>query len=75
MFDRTKWHREYMRNRYNTDPVHRQKHLARVATKRMAKEPCSKCGSLEAEKHHDDYTKPLEVVWLCRSCHLELHSE
>lgn len=75
MFDKQKWQREYMRKRYNTDPEHRRKHLARVATKRMVKKPCSKCMSSEAEKHHEDYTKPLEVVWLCRSCHLELHSE
>ena len=26
------------------------------------------------EKHHLDYTKPLEVVWACRKCHLWLHN-
>lgn len=35
---------------------------------------CSKCrthGSIEA--HHPDYSKPLDVVWLCRACHVNLH--
>lgn len=34
---------------------------------------CEICGK-KAEKHHDDYSKPLEVRWLCREHHLENHS-
>lgn len=31
---------------------------------------CSRC-SLEKkiEGHHPDHSKPLEVVWVCRTCH------
>lgn len=36
--------------------------------------PCETCGEKDAEKHHPDYQRPLEVVWLCRACHLELHA-
>ena len=37
---------------------------------------CSKCGSLEKiEAHHDDYTKSLEVRWLCFVCHRQHHTE
>jgi hypothetical protein len=34
--------------------------------------PCGDCGG-KAEKHHEDYSKPLAVDWLCRKCHLALH--
>jgi hypothetical protein len=30
------------------------------------------CGALGAEMHHEDYRKPLEVIWKCRPCHLAL---
>ena len=33
---------------------------------------CSKCGAEgKIEAHHEDYTKPFEVIWLCRPCHRE----
>lgn len=25
--------------------------------------------------HHEDYSKPLEVIWLCRSCHKQHHAD
>jgi hypothetical protein len=31
---------------------------------------CSQCQKeCKPEGHHEDYSKPLEVVWLCKSCH------
>jgi hypothetical protein len=36
-------------------------------------EPCAACRDPSAQKHHDDYSKPLQVTWLCRKCHLTLH--
>ena len=36
---------------------------------------CSLCGiDTEVQAHHEDYTKPLEVIWLCRSCHKRVHT-
>lgn len=38
-----------------------------------------KCGQCHAKTlifgHHDDYSKPLDVRWLCRSCHQAVHNE
>lgn len=36
-------------------------------------QPCEVCGAEPTEKHHDDYSKPLEVRWFCRRHHLEHH--
>lgn len=35
----------------------------------LIRQPCVKCGELKSEAHHPDHTKPLEVIWLCRSHH------
>jgi len=40
----------------------------------IKREPCVRCGA-EAQMHHEDYGKPLEVVWLCRDHHQDLHRE
>ena len=35
----------------------------------LTPQPCEVCGSLDVEKHHEDYDKPLQVRWLCRADH------
>jgi hypothetical protein len=35
---------------------------------------CFRCGSVEnLERHHPDYSKPLIIVTVCRSCHMKIH--
>ncbi len=34
---------------------------------------CERCGAAKVEAHHDDYTKPRQVRWLCRACHKHIH--
>lgn len=41
----------------------------------LTKYPCTMCGDAKSEMHHDDYSKPLEVRWLCRKHHREHHYE
>lgn len=42
---------------------------------KIKKGPCEVCGSTEnVHGHHDDYTKPLEVRWLCALHHAREHA-
>jgi len=45
-----------------------------VRTGKIKREPC-KCGDSKSQGHHEDYSKPLEVIWLCDKHHKELHRE
>jgi len=35
--------------------------------------PCAECGNLAAEYHHPDYSKPHDVIALCKDCHTGVH--
>jgi len=41
----------------------------------MKRQPCSVCNFPFADAHHEDYDKPLEVIWLCRKHHKDRHRE
>lgn len=41
---------------------------------KLVKGPCEVCGSRIVDAHHDDYSKPLAVRWLCRRHHSRLHA-
>ena len=41
---------------------------------KIVRQPCEVCGCEKADAHHQDYNKPLEVIWLCRKHHKEWHN-
>jgi hypothetical protein len=60
-----------------SNPEKRQAHnLVASALKsgRLVALPCERCGE-KAHAHHDDYSKPLDVRWLCPLHHAERHKE
>jgi len=63
---------------YKDDPV---KLRARYTIKneikrgRLRRGPCARCGDQHTHGHHEDYSKPFEVAWLCRLHHAERHRE
>lgn len=36
---------------------------------------CQVCKKVNAEAHHTDYSKPFNVMWLCKKHHEEWHSK
>lgn len=37
---------------------------------------CSFCNlEKKVQAHHEDYEKPLEITWLCSTCHSNLHKQ
>ena len=67
---------QHQRNRRARNP---EKSIARNAVGnairdgRLTRLPCEVCGDAKSEAHHDDYSKPLDVRWLCRDHHKEHH--
>ena len=41
---------------------------------KLKRQPCVICKKLKVDAHHPDYTKPLEVIWLCHKHHKQLHA-
>lgn len=42
----------------------------------LVRKPCERCGRKKgAEGHHEDYARPMDVMWLCRVHHSRRHWE
>lgn len=58
-----------------------EKHAAHIAMRNairrgeLSRGPCEVCGCLKrVEGHHDDYSRPLNVRWLCKRHHIAAHN-
>lgn len=40
---------------------------------KLVRQPCEVCGGLKSQAHHPDYSKPLQVIWLCATHHKDIH--
>jgi hypothetical protein len=69
---------EYQRRARSTHP---DKFKARSAVSNalrdgyLQRQPCEKCGNEKSQAHHPDYSRPLDVEWLCFRHHREAHGQ
>jgi len=69
---------EYQRRRRARHP---EKNVARasvgnaVRDGKLVRQPCRDCGNPKSQAHHADYSKPLDVIWLCFACHCKVHGK
>ena len=51
-------------------------HAVYLAIRRgdLVPQPCEFCGEDRVDAHHDDYTKPFAIRWLCHAHHMAIHA-
>jgi hypothetical protein len=65
---RQKWKLENPEKVKAHNAVHRA-----IKSGRLIKKPCVVCGDTNSQGHHEDYSKSLDVVWLCDKHHKAAH--
>jgi hypothetical protein len=40
----------------------------------LVRETCEICGECRTDGHHEDYSRPLDVRWLCKLHHRQVHA-
>jgi hypothetical protein len=83
------WHYNFRHSEYGHEYLKRRNKIQRaknnlqtraysiinqdIALGKIVRQSCVKCGNPKTDAHHPDYTKPREVIWLCRTHHNEVH--
>ena len=45
----------------------------KITSGEIVKKPCEVCGKEKTQGHHEDYSKPFDLVWLCVRHHQDRH--
>lgn len=80
-----KYQREHLQQHFEANQKYFQKYPEKreahyivgnaIRDGKLIKQPCMECGSLDVEAHHDDYSKPLDVIWVCNKHHKQKDKE
>ena len=72
-----KRNRQYERDNREKKNCHRRVQVALKSGALIRPWRCPSCGkeTRKVHAHHNDYSKPLDIWWLCSSCHVRLHKE
>lgn len=67
----------YWRTRHLRDRAHEAYTAALRSGELVRADECERCGARDTQivGHHEDYSKPLDVMWLCHPCHGVRHGE
>jgi hypothetical protein len=86
-YDRDRFHNDpnrrnmHKQSSYKYTREHPERRSARnkarraLLTGKIQKMPCETCGKEESQMHHPDYSRPLDIMWLCKLCHEEWHKK
>lgn len=67
---------EYKKRWIKKNPEKRRAHVMvgnALRSGKLIRQTCEICGDKKTHAHHEDYTKPLDVIWLCSKHHREVH--
>jgi hypothetical protein len=81
-----RWKNGISKNHYHYKKIQKERYPEKVKARekvskalksgKIEKKPCKKCGyDKEVFAHHKDYSKPLDIEWLCRKCHRKEHGD
>lgn len=64
------------RRKYPQQTKAQQKVAYEISAGNLTPKPCENCGANNRQHaHHDDYSKPLDIRWLCPACHKQWHDK
>lgn len=78
------WKGGISQNHYHYKQLQKERYPERVAARaavhhairdgKLERQACEICGATPAHAHHEDYSRALDVRWLCPECHRAEHS-